>query len=100
MNERELTDAKKLNQAMAIHPGVMLHLDSRGALIAMSQIQLALRHPGNNSRSSAIARGIVESLILLLARGDKEIEALLRRGDDRQFDTPVSAAQLMGPRSN
>ncbi|HEY1599691.1 MAG TPA: hypothetical protein VGG64_08825 [Pirellulales bacterium] len=84
--------ARRLNEALRNHPGVDLQLDAKAAVIVMSQLQLALRHPGNCGTSSLIARAVADNLIQLLAMGDAEVERLLRLGDNPHFDRPVPNA--------
>lgn len=70
-------------------PEVKIEFDPWTAFALMATLQLVLRHPGFAERVTARPmRELKDSLIGRLAAGDAAIEALLKAGDNPQFDEP------------
>ena len=75
-------------------------LDFASALTLVSNLQLALRHPGNNGPSSQIAREFAEGLIGQMRRGGYVANAeLAELGFDPAYDDERTAAYPIGASS-
>jgi hypothetical protein len=77
----EITDAKRLRQEVSfvLQPEQMLQL--------CGQLQLALRHPGNNGGAGSFARSFVDVCVQWFRdRGHVACVTVLERGDDPTFD--------------
>ncbi|HEV3443730.1 MAG TPA: hypothetical protein VG099_03755, partial [Gemmataceae bacterium] len=55
-------------------------------VILVAQVQLALRHPGNQSHCSREARRIVTDIIESIEKHEPRAGELLRQGFDARFD--------------
>jgi hypothetical protein len=65
-----------------------LDLSPLDAWVLLSQIQLALRHPGNQGESARIARGIAKRLQCIVAPHGA-LAIIAERGWDSNYDVPV-----------
>lgn len=63
-----------------------LHMKPISAFMLLGNIQLAMRHPLNVGASTATMEKLKEGLIDYLSAGNETIEALLRLGDNPDFD--------------
>jgi hypothetical protein len=67
-----------------------LHVDVQSAMSLIANLQLALRHPGNNGISAEVARRTIDGLIGMMAQcGLEATAAIARLGDDPGFDEPA-----------
>jgi hypothetical protein len=66
---------------------IAVHLEPAAALAIIGNLQLALRHPGNNGANAGIARRLIDALILMLDEAGLPAHAQLARlGDNRAYD--------------
>jgi hypothetical protein len=94
--EKEVQDLmERLDRIGSIEFEVSLSAST--AVTVISQIQLALRHPGNNGPSAQHARGFARALQDLLAEQDPEIGRYLERGWHSVFDVPRQVAEDFPP---
>lgn len=68
------------------HPLVTLELTHIQVFTVISQMQLALRHPGNDGASEATSRDMLQKMIDKIAPDDGPLRALLIAGFDPSQD--------------
>lgn len=68
------------------HEGFNLELEASAVLSIVSQLQLALRHPGNTGASTEIARSFIQAVIEKGFRHCPETQKLIRMGFDPDND--------------
>ena len=67
-------------------PGIHMQVSTQEAFILVSQLQLALRHPGNCGPTSDVARDIAMTLQQGIMSQVPEAKGLLERGWETAFD--------------
>lgn len=73
-------------------------LDFQTVVALIPQLQLALRHPANQGPSSQLTRHIVDTLITRVQiMALPAIAALLRLGDNPDYDEPRIPAEVLSP---
>ena len=85
-----------INRLQARFGTVQLEVDFVSLLHVISNLQLALRHPGNTGPVGQSARGFLDQTIARLEEWEPELGPLLRAGDDARFDRPAAAIKKGG----
>jgi hypothetical protein len=79
----------------AKHGSIRTDWDVGTLVILLAQLQLALRHPHNRGYGSKVTRQYLDDVIIALDNSSPGFGALLRKGDNPDFDVP--AALVIGP---
>jgi hypothetical protein len=79
--------ALEVSQSQQLRQVVSFNLDASKALQLVSQLQLALRYPGNNGPASRLGRQMVDVIKAWFhTRAHLACVTVIERGDDPQFD--------------
>jgi len=91
--ERASEEVRRLGDQLDIE----LHLGLSSAMYLVAQLQLAMRHPGNTGEAPEIARGFIDGVIQIMARGGYPATAeVARAGDDPKHDVPATRNKPAG----
>lgn len=86
----KLTEEKRFELAVddlaKRQPVLWMEVDTITAIVAVSFLQLALRHPAGNGPSGQRVRVLVDNFIDVIHRQSPFLADMLRRGDDPALD--------------
>lgn len=87
----QLAEADRLFQdnfkrLVARHPYLKVDVNWELGIAILGHLQLALRHPGNDGISRQMVREFCDELIAKVEAVTPMLAALLRMGDDPQYD--------------
>lgn len=83
---RALPSAEEVASDLAHGAPLALSLTCCEAFVLVTQLQLALRHPGNTGAPAVVARAIVDGLIPPLTQSRPALAAIIEAGWDASAD--------------
>lgn len=90
MSDEDLQHAavEQIREMTAKNWRAEISLDAVAALQLIGELQLALRHPRNDTHAAHFARTTIDGLIsMLTASGYEHVAALAKLGDDPRHDS-------------